>query len=113
MGAIHLLVPGILAVSQTAAQLISSRPPPTPIDCQYANNTLGVCECAEQLFIAHQCHSGFFCLTSSDSGIETDVGTFHGCEIECDPGYILVVNPHNTGSWSCHQTNDNSAGLMC
>merc|ERR1719225_890353 len=34
----------------------------SPIFCSYANNTLGDCECNRQLWIAHECHSGFVCL---------------------------------------------------
>lgn len=87
---------------------------PSPFDCNYANNSLGSCSCNGQLFIQHQCHSGFFCLAGGDDPlIDTDAGMFEGCEIECGDGETLVVSPINGGSWDCVRTNDASAGLMC
>merc|ERR1719178_659692 len=89
----------------------SSRPTPSPIQCSYANNTLGKCGCNGQLWIAHQCHSGFFCLVEDGEVVQ---GTqFQGCEIECAPDEILVVDPHNGGSWECHKTNENTRPLIC
>jgi len=36
-----------------------------------------------------------------------------GCEIECAEDEILVVDPHNGGSWECHKTNENTRPLIC
>merc|ERR1719189_3283334 len=89
----------------------STRPPPSPIQCSYANNTLGNCGCNGQLWIAHQCHSGFFCLVE-DGQVVPDT-EYQGCEIECADDEILVVDPHNGGSWECHKTNENTRPLIC
>merc|ERR1712004_103726 len=66
--------------------------PINPITCSYANNSLGQCRCNGQLWIAHECHSGFFCLGADDE---------------------LVVDPHNGGGWECHKTNENTRPLIC
>jgi len=89
----------------------NTNPPPSPIACSYANNTLGKCGCNGQLWIAHQCHSGFFCLVE-DGQVVPDT-EYQGCEIECAEDEILVVDPHNGGSWGCHKTNENSRPLIC
>jgi hypothetical protein len=85
--------------------------PPSPIACSYANNTLGKCGCNGQLWIAHQCHSGFFCLVEDGQVVPNT--QYQGCEIECAEDEILVVDPHNGGSWSCHKTNENTRPLIC
>merc|ERR1712059_58937 len=46
-------------------------------------------------------------------GIQTATGVRQGCDIECDEDEILVVDPHNGGSWGCHATNPNSRPLLC
>merc|ERR1712228_605271 len=89
----------------------TTRPPPSPIACTYANNTLGSCGCNGQLWIAHQCHSGFFCLV--EEGQVVPGTNAQGCEIECAADEILVVDPHNGGSWECHKTNENTRPLIC
>merc|ERR1719382_594242 len=97
--------------AQSGDTTTSSRPPPSPIVCSYANNTLGKCGCNGQLWIAHQCHSGFFCLVE-DGQVVPDT-EYQGCEIECADDEILVVDPHNGGSWECHKTNENTRPLIC
>merc|ERR1719210_1227987 len=67
--------------------------PPSPISCSYANNTLGKCGCNGQLWIAHQCHSGFFCLVEDGDVVPNT--QYQGCEIECPADEVLVVDPHN------------------
>jgi len=104
--------------AQSGVETYSSINPPSPIACSYANNSLGQCRCNGQLWIAHQCHSGFFCLGAEDEVIVDMNGdplpnNARGCEIECADDEILVVDPHNGGGWECHKTNENTRPLIC
>merc|ERR1719189_3123500 len=82
----------------------------SPIFCSYANNTLGDCECNRQLWIAHECHSGFVCLGEF---VTANGVAYEGCEIECREDEVLVVDPHNGGNWECRPTNPNTRPLIC
>merc|ERR1719242_2020385 len=85
----------------------------SPIFCSYANNTLGDCECNRQLWIAHECHSGFVCLAGQGEVVEVNGVAYEGCEIECREDEVLVVDPHNGGNWECRPTNPNTRPLIC
>lgn len=79
--------------------------PLIPVPCTLANNTLGTCECQSQFFAAEECHHGFYCLNKNQ------FPGYDGCEIMCQPDQVLVVDPRNSGSWSCKTVTDNSAVL--
>ena len=87
--------------------------------CDPANNTLGTCECNQQLFIAEDCtkvnfrsfhftsiqcfcKQGFFCF----NGTTEETGPYEGCHIICTEGLQLLVDPRNGGSWKCVPFND-------
>merc|ERR1719431_2222614 len=76
-----------------------------PVPCTLANNTIGTCDCPSQLFVAEECHKGFYCLNKNQ------YPGYDGCEIECQPDQVLVVDPRNSGSWSCKTVTDNNAVL--
>jgi len=64
--------------------------------CSYANNTLGTCECGQQLFVSEDCKTGFYCM---DHGFPE--GTVaDGCIKTCRDDEILIVNPANY-EWDC------------
>merc|ERR1712212_624668 len=79
--------------------------PLVPVPCTLANNTLGTCSCVGQLFVAEECHMGFFCLN------EQQFPGYDGCEISCQADEVLIVDPRNSGSWACKKVSDNSAVL--
>jgi len=88
--------------------------PPSPFGCAYANNTLGDCGCNGEIFIAHQCHSGFICLGGGDDPfINTATGVWQGCQIECAEDEVLRADPNNGGQWDCFRTSEGSRPLTC
>merc|ERR1711892_87506 len=70
--------------------------------CSYAKNDIGVCECPDQVFIADDCHKGFFCMDFTVGGYPDDVvnGDYDGCVKECREDEVLVVDPRR-GDWDC------------
>jgi len=80
-----------------------------PVPCTLSNNTLGHCDCPSQLYVAEDCHKGFYCLDHDQ------FPGYDGCEIMCAEGQVLVVDPRNGGSWKCQDVDDNQAllGNIC
>jgi len=76
-----------------------------PVPCTLMNNTLGSCECPGQLFVAEECHKGFYCLS------EEQFPGYDGCEIMCAEDQVLIVDPRNGGGWSCQDISENQAVL--
>merc|ERR1712212_2025 len=79
----------------------------------FANNSLGTCDCEGQFFVSDSCHKGFYC--RDPEGIDIQGVNYQGCEITCREDEILLVDPHNGGSWECmaNMVNEESRPFLC
>jgi len=72
--------------------------------CSYAKNDLGTCQCAGQVFIADDCHKGFYCIDMNDpsNNFPDDIinAGYDGCKQECAEEEVLVIDPIR-GDWNC------------
>merc|ERR1719446_1450441 len=72
--------------------------------CSYAKNHLGACECPGQVFIADDCHQGFYCIDFTDpsNNFPDDIINmgYDGCKNECEEDEVLIIDP-NRGDWNC------------
>lgn len=80
--------------------------------CNIAKNSLGNCECPEQLFVSNDCMSAFYCM--DDASLE-DMGhnpdDVDGCELVCEDDEILIADPREK-TWYCLQ-NDGVMPMKC
>ena len=42
------------------------------------------------------CFQGFYCMAGT-----SDDGSYDGCDITCEEGNMLLVDPRNGGNWRC------------
>merc|ERR1711892_1331930 len=70
--------------------------------CSYANNTIGSCDCPGQVFVADDCHQGFYCIDFTDGDYPDDIvnANYDGCKKECAEDEVLIIDPIRA-DWTC------------
>jgi len=80
--------------------------------CNIKKNSLGHCDCPEQLFVSNDCMSAFYCMdddTLEDMGHNPD--EVDGCELVCEEDEILIADPREK-TWYCIP-NDGVMPMKC
>jgi len=74
--------------------------------CRPKNNTMGSCDCDDQIYVSNDCRRVFFC--------QENLISTNGCEVECPEGQISIPNPKNGTDWYCiDQVTANNDTIQC
>ncbi len=73
--------------------------PPQLLECNFARNPFGECECVNEFFISEDCSTSFFC---SEYRPSPDVD---GCLLQCADGQTVKLDP-TTFTWTCVPRNE-------
>ena len=83
-------------------------PTPEPLQCEWAKNDIGQCECNHEVFISDDCTKSFYCVDFPPAGEEDADGCLLDCEAE--QGDKVVHLDATTNTWECV---DRSATFTC